>query len=231
MGPGITAPLTQKSIQYNPARDFTHIVLIGQSPIGIFAAMSSPFHSLDDMVRYARANPGRLDYGSPGVALAGHLAAEVLQRVTNVQLNHIPYKGSASNAQGLLGGQVSVTFDTLPSNIPLVRSGKFRALAVTTEIRSSGLPEVPTTREGGYPGVLMSLWYGLSGPAGLPRPIVDAVNAAANAYVNSPDGGKRLDDLGLLSRRGSTTEEFTAFINEELAKLQPIIRAANIAAD
>jgi tripartite-type tricarboxylate transporter receptor subunit TctC len=227
-GPGITAPLTQKDIQYSPTRDFSHVVLIGQTPLGVFTTPGSPYQSLEDMVRYARANPGKLDFGSPGIATAGHLVAAVLQKNTGVQFNHIPYKGSAANVQGLLGGQVPVTFDTLPSNIPLVKSGKLRALAVSTAQRAGSLPDVPTLREAGFPGAESSLWYGISGPAGMPRPIVNAMNAALNAYLSSPEGVKRLDDVGLLARRGSTVEEFTAFITEEFAKLQPIIRDNNI---
>ena len=230
-GPGVTAPLTQKDIQYNPTRDFTHIVLIGHTPLGIFTTPASSFNSLEDVVRYARANPDKLDFGSPGIATAGHLVAAVLQKNTGVKLNHIPYKGSAANVQALLGGQVALTFDTLPSNIPLVKSGKIRALAVSTQQRSGNLPDVPTIREAGFPGAESSLWYGLSGPAGLPRPIVNAMNVAMNGYLSSPDGIKRLDDVGLLSRRGSTVEEFAAFVNDEFTKLQPIIRDSNISTE
>lgn len=230
-GPGITAPLTQKDIQYSPTRDFSHVVMIGQTPLGIFTTPNSPYNSVEDIVRYARANPDRLDFGSPGIATAGHLVAAVLQKNTGVKLNHIPYKGSAANVQGLLGGQVAVTFDTLPSNIPLVKSGKIRALAVSTGQRAGSLPDVPTIREAGFPGAESSLWYGISGPAGIPRPIVNAMNAALNAYLGSPEGIKRLDDVGLLSKRGSTVEEFTAFIAEEFAKLQPVIRENNISTE
>jgi tripartite-type tricarboxylate transporter receptor subunit TctC len=227
-GPGVTAPLTQKDIQYNPTRDFTHIVFIGQTPLGVFTTPGSPYNSMGDMVRYAKANPDKLDFGSPGIATAGHLVAALLQKTTGVKLNHIPHKGSAANVQALLGGHVTVTFDTLPSNIPLVKSGKLRALAVSTPARSGQLPDVPTLREAGLQGAELSLWYGLSGPAGMPRPIVTAMNAVMNEYLSSPEGTKRLDDVGLLSRRGSTVEEFTAFVSEEYTKLQPIIREANI---
>jgi tripartite-type tricarboxylate transporter receptor subunit TctC len=227
-GPGITAPLTQKGIQYNPTKDFSHIVFIGQTPLGVFTTPNAPFKSMGEVVSYAKANPDKLDFGSPGIATAGHLVAALLQKSTGVKLNHIPYKGSAANVQGLLGGQVALTFDTLPSNIPLVKSGKIRALAVSTAARSPNLPDAPTLREAGFQAAEQSLWYGLSGPAGLPRPIVTAMNAAMNDFLNSTEGTKRLDDIGLMSKRGSTVEEFTAFVNEEFAKLQPIIREANI---
>jgi len=229
-GPGVTAPLTQKDIQYSPTKDFSHIVFIGQTPLGIFTSAGSPFKSLDDVVRHARANPDKLDYGSPGIATAGHLVAALFQRIAGVRLTHIPHKGSAANVQALLGGHVPITFDTLPSNIPLVKSGKIRALAVSTQARSANLPDAPSINEAGFPGAELSLWYGLSGPAGLPRPIVNAMNAATNAYLGSPEGTKRLDDLGLLSRRGSTVDEFTTFINAEFIKLQAIIREANLSA-
>ncbi len=227
-GPGITAPLTQKGIQYNPTRDFTHIVFIGQTPLGVFTTPGAPFNSIGDVVSYAKANPDKLDFGSPGIATAGHLVAALLQKSTGAKLNHIPYKGSAANVQGLLGGQVVLTFDTLPSNIPLVKSGKIRALAVSTAARSPNLPDTPTLRESGFPAAEQSLWYGLSAPAGLPRPIVTAMNSVMNDYLNSAEGGKRLDDIGLMPRRGSTVEEFTAFVNDEYTKLQPIIRESNI---
>ena len=230
-GPGVTAPLTQKGIQYHPTRDFSHIVFIGQTPLGVFTTPGSSYNSLEDVVRYARANPEKLDYGSPGIATAGHLVAALLQKTTGVRLTHIPHKGSAANVQALLGGHVTVTFDTLPSNIPLVKSGKLRALAVSTPMRSGNLPDVPTLREAGFAGAELSLWYGLSGPAGVPRPIVNAMNAAMNDFLASAEGTKRLDDIGLLSRRGSTVEEFTAFVSEEFTKLQPIIREANISTE
>ena len=227
-GPGVTAPLTQKGIQYHPTRDFSHIVFIGQTPLGVFTVPGTSFNTLEDVVRYARANPEKLDYGSPGIATAGHLVAALLQKTTGVRFTHIPHKGSAANVQALLGGHVNITFDTLPSNIPLVKSGKLRALVVSTPARSGNLPDVPTLREAGYAGAELSLWYGLSGPAGMPRPIVNAMNAAMNDFLASTEGTKRLDDIGLLSKRGSTVEEFSAFVNEEFTKLQPIIRDSNI---
>ena len=231
VGPGVTAPLTQKGIAYDAIRDFTPIVLVGQTPVALFVAMSSAFSTVDDVVKYARANPNKLDYGTPGVATPAHLAGELFQRVSGTRINHIPYKGSASTPPALLGGQVAMVFDTLPPHIPLVKGGKTRALAVASAVRSNSLPDVVTMKEAGLGALEMSSWYAYAGPAGLPRAIVDAFNTAANVYIKSVEGSKRLDDIGLLPQRGGTPEEFAAFLKAEVAKLEPIIRAANITTD
>jgi tripartite-type tricarboxylate transporter receptor subunit TctC len=231
VGPGVTAPMTQKDIQYNPVRDLAPVVMIGQAPISLFVPAGSPFQSLADVVKQARANPGKFDYGTPGMATPAHLTGELLQKLGGISLNHIPFKGSAATGQAVVGGQVGMSIDTVPPNLGLVRAGKLRSLVVTSAQRSQTLPDVPTTREAGFPNIEMSTWYALSAPAATPRPIIDAMNAVTNAYIASPEGTKRLDDLGLLPRRGGTPEELGNFIKAEVAKLEPIIREARITTD
>ncbi len=231
VGPGVTAPMTQKDIQYNPVRDLAPVVMIGQAPISLFVPAGSPFQNLADVVRHARANPGKLDYGTPGMATPAHLTGELLQKLGAISLNHIPFKGSAATGQAVVGGQVGMSIDTVPPNLGLVRGGKLRSLVVTSAQRSQTLPDVPTTREAGFPNIEMSTWYALSAPAATPRPIIDAMNAVTNAYIASPEGSKRLDDLGLLPRRGGTPEDLGNFIKGEVAKLEPIIREAGIRTD
>lgn len=231
VGPGVTAPMTQKDIQYNPVRDLAPVVMIGQAPIALFVPVSSPFNTLADVVRYAKANPNKLDYGTPGIATPSHLSGELLQKLAGIRINHIPYKGSAATGQAVIGEQVAMSMDTVPPNLGLVRGGKLRPLVVTSAARSASLPDVPTTREAGFSNFEMSTWYALSAPAATPRSIINAMNAVTNAYIVSPEGSKRLDDLGLLPKRGGTPEELGAFIRGEVAKLEPIIREANISTD
>lgn len=231
VGPGVTAPMTQKDIQYNPVRDLAPVVMIGQAPIALFVPVNSQFSTLADVVRHAKANPNKLDYGTPGIATPSHLSGELLQKLAGIRINHIPYKGSAATGQAVMGDQVAMSIDTVPPNLGLVRGGKLRPLVVTSAARSASLPDVPTTKEAGFGNFEMSTWYALSAPAATPRVIINAMNAVTNAYIVSAEGSKRLDDLGLLPKRGGTPEELGAFIKGEVAKLEPIIREANITTD
>ncbi len=231
VGPGVTAPMTQKDIQYNPVRDLAPVVMIGQAPIALFVPVNSQFKTLADVVRYAKANPDKLDYGTPGIATPSHLSGALLQKLAGIKINHIPYKGSAATGMAVVGEQVAMSIDTVPPNLALVRGGKLRPLVVTSAARSTSLPDVPTTREAGFSNFEMSTWYALSAPAATPRAIINAMNAVTNAYISSPEGSKRLDDLGLLPKRGGTPEDLGNFIKGEVAKLEPIIRENNISTD
>lgn len=230
-GPGVTSLYTLKSIPYNPLRDLAPVVLLGKAPIIVLVPTDSPYKTLDDLVRFARANPNKLDFGSPGIGTAGHIAGELLQQLAGIRMSHVPYKGSASTAGGLMGGQVAVAFDTIPPNLALVQGGKLRALALASDARSPNLPEVPAGADAGYPGFEVYSWYGLSGPTGLPARVVESLNKATNDWIASDDGRKRLDEMGILPARGGTAALFASFLQSEARKTEVVVRNANIVSE
>lgn len=230
-GPGVTSLYTLKSISYNPLTDLAPVILMGKAPIVMLVPPDSPFHTLADVVKYAKAHPAELNYGSPGIGTAGHLAGELLQQLAGIRLSHVPYKGSASTANGLIGGQIALGFDTIPPNLPLVRNGRLRALAVASDVRSPNLPDVPYGGEVGVPGFEVYTWYAISGPTGLPEDVIATLNRETNAWIASDDGRKRLDDLGLLPQRGGTPEAFASFLKAEARKTEAVVRAANIVSE
>ncbi|VCU71357.1 Tripartite tricarboxylate transporter family receptor [Pigmentiphaga humi] len=230
-GPGVTALYTLKSLSYNPLRDLAPVILMGKAPIVVLVPANSPYRTMDDLVKYAKAHPSELNYGSPGIGTAGHIAGEMLQQLAGIKLNHIPYKGSASTANGLMGGQIALGFDTIPPNLSLVQSGRLHALAVASDVRSPNLPEVPHGAEVSLPGFEVYTWYAISGPAGLPGAVVDTLNHATNEWIASDEGRKRLDELGILPQRGGTPEAFASFLQTEARKTETVVRAAHIVSE
>lgn len=223
-----TAFLTRKNLPYNPNRDFTNIILLGRGPTVLTVPASSPYKTLADLIAAAKANPGVLNYGSPGLATPGDLAAEMFQSATGTKLQRIPFSGSAGVMTNLLGGQIQMSFDTVSANAELIRSGQTRAFIISSNTRSAIIPEVPTGTEAGLTGWESYAWYGVAGPAKLPKEIVAKINADLTEYLNSPSGMRRLDELGLLAKRGGTPEEFSAFIQSELTRLAPVVAAAGL---
>ena len=230
-GPGVTALYTLKSLSYNPLRDLTPVILMGKAPIVVLAPANSPFKTLADLVKYAKAHPSELNYGTPGIGTAGHIAGEMLQQLAGVKLNHIPYKGSASTANGLMSGQIALGFDTIPPNLSLVQSGRLHALAVASDVRSPNLPEVPHGAEVGLAGFEVYTWYAISGPAHLPDAVIATLNAATNDWIASDEGRKRLDELGILPQRGGSAQAFAAFLQAEARKTEAVVKASNIVSE
>jgi tripartite-type tricarboxylate transporter receptor subunit TctC len=223
-----TAFLTRKNLPYNPNRDFTNIILLGRGPTVLSVPASSPYKTLAELIAAAKANPGMLNYGSPGLATPGDLAAEMFQSATGTKLQRIPFSGSAGVMTNLLGGQIQMSFDTVSANAELIRSGQTRAFIVSSNTRSTIIPDVPTGAEAGLNGWESYAWYGVAAPAKLPAEIVAKINADLTEYLSSPSGQRRLDELGLLAKRGGTPEEFSAFIQSELTRLAPVVTAAGL---
>lgn len=223
-----TAFLTRKNLPYNPNRDFTNIILLGRGPTVLSVPASSPYKTLAELIAAAKANPGKLNYGSPGLATPGDLAAEMFQSATGMKLQRIPFSGSAGVMTNLLGGQIQMSFDTVSANAELIRSGQTRAFIVSSNTRSTIIPDVPTGAEVGLNGWESYAWYGVAAPAKLPAEIVAKINADLTEYLNSPSGQRRLDELGLLAKRGGTPDEFSAFIQSELTRLAPVVTAAGL---
>ena len=220
-------PAVNPKMPYDPVKDFTHIGLIAAVPSGIVVAANSPYASLQALLEKARSGPGVVRFGSNGNGTSSHVKLEILKRVAKADITHVPYKGSAPATADLLGGQI----DGLIAAVPDVgRNERLRMLAVTTEARAVRWPNVPTVRELGLAPLTASNWFGISGPAKLPAPVADRLNAALVAALNTPELAERLRDLGAEPNRMSRAQ-YTAMIVTDVARWADIVRAANIKAD
>jgi len=226
-------PWLFKHIPYDPIRDFTPITGIAQVPnvlvMNTQRAAALHIASVADLVRYAKQNPGKLNYGSGGNGSAGHLAGEMFKAQAGVFMVHIPYAGGAPAQLALLSDQVDLTFDNLASASANIRSGKLRAIAVTTSSRASAMPEVPTIAEGGTALGLgrfdINTWFGLFGPARLNPDITQRLNQAFVDALNSPELKARLAAL-MAESAASTPAQFAAFVKSELAKYEAVVKAS-----
>jgi tripartite-type tricarboxylate transporter receptor subunit TctC len=183
--------------------------------------------SLKELIALAKARPGELNYSSSGSGSSSHLAIELLKFITGINLVHVPFKGSGQSMPALLAGQVQMIFDPLPTSLPHVKSGKLRALAISTLKRSPAMPDLPTAAEAGVPGFDSSLWYGLLLPADAPLALVERLNKATNDALAAPDLRERFAALGA-DAVGGTAANFGQFIAEEIGKWGKVIKAAGI---
>ncbi|MEY2618759.1 MAG: hypothetical protein RL522_1761 [Pseudomonadota bacterium] len=209
---------------FDPVKDFAPIVYVSSVPNILVVPANSPFKTVKDVVDFARANPGKLNYGSGGIGSSQHLAAVQFMQVARIEMLHVPYKGTAPAEADLVAGHVSLMLDTTTC-LPFVAAGKMRALAVASRKRNPALPDVPTFDEVGLNGIYASSWYGLMAPAGTPRPVIDRLNAEANAVLRSPELRKRMAEFGA-EVGGGTPEEFGSFILSEIKRYEGIVKAS-----
>ncbi|MGE0035852.1 MAG: Bug family tripartite tricarboxylate transporter substrate binding protein [Xanthobacteraceae bacterium] len=226
-GPLANNKLIYKNPPFDPEQAFTPIVLIAKSPLIIAAKASLPVKDIKELAAYAKANPGKLNVGVPGNGTLGHITSVLVQRELGIKMTDVPYRGTAPVVNDLLGGQVDLAMDFMPSYVPHIREGKIRGLAVTTTERSSDLPDVMTVQEGGFKGFEATAWYALAAPTGTPAAIIDKLNAATNAFLKSPKGQQVLAKLSMLAV-GGPPADLKAFIGSELKKWAPVIKDANI---
>jgi tripartite-type tricarboxylate transporter receptor subunit TctC len=229
-GPITVNPTLYKSVPYDPIKDFAPISECAVYQYVLVTLADSPWKSIADIVAAARAKPGAVSYGSTGVGGGNHLAGELLALATGTQLTHVPYKGSAPALADLLGGQLSMMFDTVITSVPQIRAGKLRAFAVSSAKRASSLPEVPTMQEAGIKGFDISQWQGFLAPAGTPRSIVDRLNAETIRAMRAPDVHERIAVQGGNDIVTGTPEEFAALIKSDLQAYAKLIREARIPA-
>jgi tripartite-type tricarboxylate transporter receptor subunit TctC len=215
------------SINYDPIADFAPVTLICLFPNLVVVPKDSKFRSVADIVAYAKANPGKLTYASPGHGSSPHMSAELFKHMAKVNITHVPYRGAAPGYTDLIAGRVDMSFAVMASGLPLVQGGQLRALAVTTPKRQDAVPEVPTVAESGVPGYDMSSWFAFVVPAKTPADIVRKISADANAVLNEPAIRARFDKLGVIAA-GSTPEAFGVHLKNEIQKWGPVIRAAGI---
>jgi tripartite-type tricarboxylate transporter receptor subunit TctC len=223
-------PVMYKQVPYDPVRDFAPITQAATLPNVLAVHPSLPVKSVAELVAYAKENPGKLNFASAGIGTSPQMSIELLKSMTGIDMVHIPYKGTAPGVVDLLAGQVLVMAPNVLTALPHIKSGKLRALAVTSAKRSEALPEVPTVAEAGVPGYDSTQWYGVLAPSGTPREIVARLHDAIVRALRDPEVGKRLAADGA-EAVGSSPEEFAAFIKSEGEKWAKVAAAAGIKAE
>jgi len=216
-----------RNITFDTDRDLAPVVLISKTPIVLVASHGTGLKSLPALIAKAKADPGKLNLGSPGHGTAAHITAELLQRLAGFKLTHVPYRGSAPMIADLLGDQINVVSDLLPTQIPQLKAGKYAGIVLTGAMRSPALPELPTVAESGFPGFEATSWNALLAPAGTPQEVIGKLNTLVNAYLASEKGKQELAKFDMQAGGGSA-DDLKAFMAAEAAKWGPIIKAANI---
>jgi len=223
-------PTLYKSIPYDPIKDFTPITQVAATPNILVVHPSVPAANVREFIAYAKANPGKLSFGSGSIGSGGHLAGELFKTMAGVDMVHVPYKGAAPAMQDLIGGQIHLMFDNLASALTQVRAGKVRALAVTTAKRTALASEFPTIAESGLPGFDIETWFGVLAPAGIPREALDRLHAEFAKALAAPDVREKMVHLGA-EPIGNKPEEFAAYIKAEAEKYAKVIRASGAKVD
>ncbi|TMH41696.1 MAG: tripartite tricarboxylate transporter substrate binding protein [Betaproteobacteria bacterium] len=218
------APSLFSNLPYDAAHDFAPIGLAAAVPHIVVVHPSLPATTLKELIAYLEAQPGKLTFPSAGNGSMPHLAGEVFQSLGGVKLVHVPYKGSGQSMQDLLGGQHLVAFDTMAASAPQVRSGKLRALAVSTRERVATLPDVPTAEEAGLPGYVLTTWYGVFAPAGTPPVIVNRLHAELVKAMQTPDVRSKLEGIGADGSVSKSPAEFAALVRADTARYAKIVK-------
>ena len=217
-------------LPYDPLKDFSPITMLATLPNMLVVHPSIPANSVEELIAFLRANPNKHSFGSAGNGTSQHMSGELFKSMTGVQMQHIPYKGSGPMIPDLLAGTISMSFENITTAYPPVKTGRLRALAVTSAKRSFVAPEVPTLAEVGLAGYDISSWQALFAPAGVPRQIVDRLYTETAKALKAPDVTKRLQELGL-DAGGITPDELTAVIRSEIPKLGKVVRDSGAKVD
>ena len=223
-------PSLYPKISFDALADFTPITQLAHVPLILVVNNDLPVRSVKELIAYAKANPGKLNFASSGNAAAPHLAGESFKLAAGIDMQHVPYKGSAPALTDLIGGQVQLMFDSMPSAMPFVKAGKLRPLAVTTANRSLAVPDLPTVAEAGVPGYDISTWYGLWGPKGLSKEVTDKLANEVARILKLPDVKERYAALGA-EPVGNSPEEFAAYCKSELLKWAKVVKDSGAKAD
>ena len=224
-------PARFKNLPYDHIRDFAFPSMVGLTPNVFVAHPAQPMKNLTEFIAYARANPGKVYFGSSGVGASPHLSIELLKMMAGIDIVHVPYKGAAAALADVMGGQIATSVGNLPGGLlSAVRSGRVRALGITTAKRSPQVPDVPTFAEQGVPGYDVSSWYGICTQAAVPKRILAKLNADLNKVLNSPDLRQRMEDQGI-EVTPSTPEQFLAHVKAETARWTKVVREAGLVGD
>src|SRR5262245_38713795 len=215
---------------FDVTRDFAPITLAGVTPNLLVANVNAPVSNVKELIAYAKANPGKLNYASTGNGSSNHLSFELFKAMTGTEVTHVAYKGSAPAVTDLIAGQVQVMFDNTPNVLPHVRSGKLKVLAVSSKTRTSLAPEIPTVDEAGVPGYDVGVWFGVLTVGGTPPDVVKRLNAEMVKILTSPEIKERFGKIGVEVVAG-TPEHFSGFLRSEVDRWARVIKEANIRAD
>lgn len=229
LGPNALNPVVYKKLPYDAIKDFQGVTLTTIVPQVVVVNPDLPVKTIPELIAYAKANPGKVSFGSAGQGASNHLSGELLNALGGIKMQHVPYKGDAPSIVDLIGGSIQVALPTTVAGLPHVRSGKLRAIAVTGTKRLDSMPDLPTVAET-LPGYEAVSWGGVMVPAGTPPEIVKRLNVEINRILKMPDVAEKLQNLGAIIV-GSTPEEFDKYVKDEIAKWGKVARDNNIALD
>lgn len=222
------SPHLMPRLAYDPRKDFTPVAHVADAASVLLVTPSLPVKSVADLIAYAKAHPGQLNYASSGNGTIVHLNAAAFSAQAGIEMTHVPYKGTAQSIADLATGQVHVLFDSIPTGMPHVKSGRLRALAVTSQQRSALAPELPTLAESGLPGYSSVTWFGVYAPAGAPPALVERIHQAFAKAMQTPDVIASLAKLGVEPARPSTAAQFAAMVQADSARWAAVIRERKI---
>ncbi|GKS91783.1 tripartite tricarboxylate transporter substrate binding protein [Acidovorax sp. SUPP2539] len=222
------SPHLMPRLAYDPRKDFTPVAHVADAASVLLVTPSLPVKSVADLITYAKAHPGQLNYASSGNGTIVHLNAAAFSAQAGIEMTHVPYKGTAQSIADLATGQVHVLFDSIPTGMPHVKSGRLRALAVTSQQRSALAPELPTLAESGLPGYSSVTWFGVYAPAGAPPALVERIHQAFAKAMQAPDVIASLAKLGVEPARPSTAAQFAAMVQADSARWAAVIRERKI---
>jgi tripartite-type tricarboxylate transporter receptor subunit TctC len=223
----IIAPLLHPDAGYDPLTSFDPVALVGASPSVLVVNPAVPANTVQELVAYAKANPGKVNFSSGGIGVLPHLIGELFKARAGIDIVHVPYKGGGPSITDLLAGNVQMTFENTSVLLPLIQAGKLRALAVTTPKRIPQLPDVPTMIESGFPNFVTVAWTGLLAPAHTPAPIIVKLNGAINQALKTPEFTGALAKVSV-DPLGGTPQDFTATMKTELARWSPIVKSLGL---
>src|SRR5882672_3982601 len=217
-------------LSFDPLNDITPIIQMSQGPLLVVVRPALPVKTVRELIALAKSKPGQINFASSGQGSVIHLATELFDSMAGIKMNHIPYKGTGPALTDTIGGQTDIFFSSTATAMPHVQSGKLRPIAVTTAKRIAALPEVPTVAESGVPGYDVILWHGLIGPKGLPRPIVERINAEASKALKLKETAEQLQNDGV-APAGGTPEQFAAQIKKEIGVWRKVAADAGVKAE
>ncbi|HEU4371799.1 MAG TPA: tripartite tricarboxylate transporter substrate binding protein [Methylomirabilota bacterium] len=219
------SPFMLDPMPYDPMKSFTHVSYIGSVPDVVMVHPSLPARTMTDLIAWIKAQPNPVPYGSGGIGSIGHILGEIFKTEHGLRMEHVGYKGSVPMINDMLGGRLKFSFDTLPQNVAHIKAGTLIPIAVTSRARSAVAPEVPSVVELGMPKLVAENFLGVSGPAGLPEPVVARLHAAVQGALDDPAVVKRLSELGIAVRKMSSAE-FTSFVRNQVTSWVPAVKAS-----